>query len=334
MIIDQSALSGLRAYLIPDTHGTPTSVDLSRLPGVAGRSLRLGPGDTLQVSGIQLLLEADDLEQLFGRQSPPLLSVRVNKEIFPMLIEDPYANRVHNVGGFEDFQRGRGDGLRVLDVGGIPTLVSAGHGATTWSSMVYQMAQPVRFSAAAWHLDASRNVPTGAFAYSLTLDLWANGQLLTQPASESVNLAASQRPDENRFTRFTHDEAATAYQIHFQADVHQDNYMRERIVGPNDPESVGRPLLQAVNLLEPLEPAHEFHSLHELLLNCSEHELHWAPGSPLRRMTAFLDVSATLTGPDREGLSGESIELTVHTEAFTYVEARLAATVLVRPPRQ
>jgi hypothetical protein len=333
MIIDQSALSGLPAYLIPDANGTSASVDLSRTPGVAGRSLRLWPGDTMQVSGIQLLLEAADLEQLFGWQSAPLLSVRVKKEMFPLLIEDPYANRVHNVGGFEDLQRGRGDSLRILEVGGIPTLVSAGQGATKWSSMIYRMAQPVRFSAAAWHLDGSRNVPADAFTYSLTLDLWGDGRPLTQPASESVNLATTLRPDDNRFARFTHDGAAAAYQIHFQAEVDHDSYLRERLAGLNDAESVGRPLLQAVNLLEPLEPVHEFHSLHELMLNSSEHELHWVPGSPLRRMTAVLDVSATLTGPDRADVPGESIELTVHTDAFTYVEARLAATVLVRPPR-
>ena len=50
-------------------------------------------------------------------------------------------------------------------------------------------------------------------------------------------------------------------------------------------------------------------------------------------MTAVLDVAATLTGPDQDDLPGESLELTVHSDVFTYVEARLAATLLVRPPR-
>jgi hypothetical protein len=296
MIIDQSALSGVNAYLTPTVAAAPPPVDLSGPNGLTGRSLPLAPGDSIQVSGIHLLIEADDLESLFGRQSRTLLSVRINKEMFPRLIDDPYSNRVHNIAGFEDFQRGTSVHMRVLDIDGVPTLVSAGDGACSWSSMIYPTPRPVTFAAAAWHMAASRSVPAEAFSYSLLLDLWERGRDTALAPSETVVLAdpiSPRRPGDDRLARFRHEKAAGAYRLRFAADVRQDSFVRERVTGQSDPESLGRPLLQAVNLLEPVDAQHEFHSLHELLLRCTDHELHWVPGAPLRRMTAMLDISAT-----------------------------------------
>ena len=147
---------------------------------------------------------------------------------------------MHTIGGFEDFQRGRSTGMRVRDVSGIPTLVSAGVSDAAWSSTVYPLSRTTRLTAAAWHLESSRNVPADAFTYSLVLDLWASGTNLSDPPAESIKLADARAPWQSRFARFTPSFAAIAYQLHLSAEVRQDGFLRERGVGKDDPESVGR----------------------------------------------------------------------------------------------
>src|SRR5207253_1344633 len=109
------------------------------------------------------------------------------------------------------------------------------------------------------------------------------------------------------------------------AEVSHDAYLRERQTGPRTTESLGRPLLRAVNLLEPVETVYAYHSLAELVDNSAGHKLFENLGGPPRRLTARLDLTALLA-------EKESIVLKVSPSIFSNVEARLDATLLLRPP--
>jgi hypothetical protein len=343
MIIDQSRLAGLDAYLRhPDT---PESVNLGGQSPRTGRTQDLGDGLQLDVSGIRLTIEADDLIALFARSSTgasrPLLSISIVKEVFPGLFVDPFRHRVHTIAGFEDFQRGVATNCRAMEVEGTPTVVSIGPETMTWVSPIYPMPAATRLSAAAWDIASVRRTAPGAFRYSIALEVWSDPpQNDDEPATRTIRLVDDASPVDPRFTdellsEFTDpgtDDPAlvAAYRLTFTATVSRDALLSERHV-PVLGESLGRPLLRAVHLLEPITSMYDISSLAELLRHCSDYYLPEVSDGVVTHMTATLDLDAALV---RGATQSEFLEIAVRHDGFTTFEAMLEANVLVRPPRR
>ncbi|WP_019142905.1 hypothetical protein [Noviherbaspirillum massiliense] len=342
MIIDKTRLAGLAAYF--QDPGNAGQINLANQ--VRSRTEPLGKGKQLDVSSIELLIESDtvDLLDLFRRQAQPLLSITVMKEMFPSLFADPFRHRVHNIAGFEDFKRGKFKNARALDVDGIPTIVSIGTGLCKWTSPLYPMPEPMALVHAAWELAASRKTAKGNFEYSLKLDTFDGNRNLLRTVflanPQNMGQAGNLDPTAPRKAENLGLKDVAFYQVEFTADVRKDAALYEKHSTLLS-ESIGTPLLRAVNLLEPVEPAHDIHSLHELLSLASAYHLFEPQGTPLRKMLVTLELSATLVhsdyerivnnDPDDAGSLYEFIEIDVMTNKFTNLEARLVAEVMIRP---
>jgi hypothetical protein len=97
MITDRIQLAGLDSYFLD---ADPANTTPTNLGGTiqAIRTRPLNKGKQLEISGIQLLIEHDDLRPFlsfqFGSQVPPqpapLFRVSVMKEMFTGLYADPY----------------------------------------------------------------------------------------------------------------------------------------------------------------------------------------------------------------------------------------------------
>ena len=322
MIIDQIRLSGEQAYLRDGDR-----IDLTN-PIATGSTEPIGEGMILEVTGIDILLESEKLLDLYRRRPSQLLSVEVKKEMFPGLFADPYQHRVHTVGGFEDFKRGKLVNIRAMEVDGVPTLVSVGTDLCQWTSGIYRMPKPITLVAAAWDAAISRLTAEQAFQYTLIIVCWTQ-EPFDDGSAQTITL--TNKPDDKfstkdgRFREGFAVDGVIAYQVFFEAEVQHDTFLHERHVGSQEIDSLGVPLLQAVHVLEQTPPAYHFHSLQELILNSADYELFNDQLMPPKRLAANLNISATLT-------ENESITLTVHEDVFQYVEARLEATVLWRPP--
>jgi hypothetical protein len=278
------------------------------------------------VTSVEVFIETDDLMSLFTRRDEPLMTVDVTKELFPSLFADPYRSRVHTIGGFDDLTKGTHEGLRVMEVDGHPTLVTEGTGESVWVSPIYHFDKSFELTSAAWDLGTSKRTPADGFDYTIKLHAWQSGEDTGSPASMVVDLADGLTPAANRIKEGLSAKASdvAAYQIEFRAAVTHDTYLSERHLSGSDGQTLGRPVLRSLNLLEKREPTLTFHSLRELMLASNGYHLIDEAGPP-RRLTASLDVSAALS-------EGERIELTINHNGFTTVEARLDATIQMRPP--
>jgi hypothetical protein len=258
------------------------------------------------------------------------------KEMFPALFADPFRHRVHTIGGFEDFKRGTLANARVLDIDGIPTIVSVGTDICTWKSPLYPMPERIRINHAAWELAASTKTPQGYFKYSLKLDVFDVNQTLIK----TVPLADNFDPTIPRMIENLDLNDVGFYQLEFTADVKKDASLYEKhtvLIG----ESIGTPLLRAINLLESVESTYNIYSLQELLSLSSEYHLFEFPGQPIKKMRVTLDLSATLVHSEYERIANnnpndlnsvyEFIELSVKSKRFSIVEAKLVCEVLARP---
>lgn len=342
MIIDRNRIAGLESYFRNPRDG---SVNLGGGQPATARSARLRKGQQHEISGIHLVVEADCLDDLVSARKPletnrPLFSVAVQKEMFPRLFADPYRNRVYNIAGFGDFQKGEFENCQAMEVDGVPTLVSLGGGVVRWKSAVYPIPVPATFGAASWELAASTRAPEDSFHYSLTLNTWPSGHG-TASAPSSVVLAAGASPGAARVRLPAGDGTPMAadvgfLEVAFEAEVRSDASLYERhALLPN--ASIGRPLLRAVNLLEPITSIYTIHSLGELMSLSSEYQLFETPGRPLGKMTATMDLAATLVFSDNSPQAGgagshssayEFVEVAVHHPGFKYFEARMAAEAL------
>jgi len=332
MIIDQIQLAGDEAYL-----AAPGGLDLAagpvpatgrlNIPGVVeqGGMRTLPEGMRLEMAGLHLVVESDALAELLARQSDLLFTIDIRKEMFPALFRDPFGHRVHRVGGREDFRRGEPRGIEVMEVDGVATLVSV-KPQCDWSSAIYRFPRPITVVAAAWDLAASRLTDPDTFHYALGLDVWRPGQSLSS-VPDSHDLAPDLTPAEARVWEPAPGRPpigdVAAYRIRFKAEVAADAYLFER--HPTMRGSLGRPLLRAIHLLEPVPHAHAFYSLGELLTRASDKLVVEADGGPPRRLTATLPLPAVLE-------EGEGIELTLHDDRLTRFEARLDAMLSLRPP--
>lgn len=340
MIIDRIQLAGLDAYFRDATGGV-------NLAGQYARTPPLGRGKQLEISAVELLIESDDdLLDLFNldldaRSTPPgvqpLFSITVMKEMFPALFANPFAYRVHTIAGFDDFKRGTLENGKVMDVDGVPTIVSVGAELCKWTSPLYPMPEAVRLDFASWELAASRKTPEENFTYGLKLDAFHATQnllrtfYLTNPADPARPLRIGPTGPRS-FEKFDLGNISF-YQLEFTADVKKDAALYEKhttLLG----ESVGTPLLRAVNLLEPVESIYNIYSLRELLSLSSEYHLFESQGQPLKKMIVTLDLSATLVHSENEDLQRglyESVGISVSGSNFSNVEAKLVGEVLLKP---
>jgi hypothetical protein len=350
MIVDKVRLAGLGAYF-----QDPSSAGQINLAAqVAARTEPLEKSRQVEIRAIELLLETDgDLADLFNasvstQQNPPalqpLLSIVVMKEMFPSLFADPFRHRVHNIGGFEDFKQGTLENGKVMEVDGVPTIVSIGTETCKWISPIYPMPDPIRLTGASWELAASRKTLQQAFSYTLKLRTFDANQnpIQTVHLTNAGNPAqpAAFNPTKARKAEGFDAAKVEAYQLEFTADVKKDTSIYEKHTGLIG-QSIGTPLLRAVNLLEPIESIYEIHSLQELLALSTKHHLFEFQGQPIKKMIATLDLSATLVHSEYQNIVNndpndpnsfyEFVELAVKTDQFSNVEARLVGEVMTRP---
>jgi hypothetical protein len=341
MIIDQVKLAGPDAYFAHPSNG---SLDLGGAAPATSRTRALGDGMQLEVQGVRVTIRASDLVPLLARSEvqtvtqAPLFRISVVKEMFPGLFADPYRHRVHAVSGFEDFTRGTAVNCRPIEVEGIPTLVSVGTEDVEWTSPIYRIPMATTFAAAAWDLATTRLTPPDGFSYSVKLSVWTDRTATNQPPL-TVALATNATPPAGRFLRnlgtllvdpVSGDPLAVeAYQLRFEAKVNRDVFLAERHHPVLD-ESLGRPLLRAIQLLEPIDCIYDIHSIAELLRHASEYYIPEVADGVVTHLTALIDLPATLVGTETQD---EFMEIAVLYDGFDGFEAQLEADVLVRPPR-
>ena len=339
MIIDRIQLAGADSYF---RHPASGKIDLGGTGGtVTVRTRDLPDGRQLDVSGIQLFIQHDDLLGLMHVQVDeqgalrPLLRIKVVKEMFPGLFADPYGHRVHNVAGFLDFNAGTLTNGRVLDIDGVATIVSTGKEECRWVSKEYVLPELASISAVAWELAAPRIVPPGSFNYSITIVLKDAAGTAVGPPVAANGLAA----DAVRILEGLSNTGVKSFQVVFSATVFEDAFLMERH-GPTLGERLGRPLLRAINLLEPVPSIYEINSLSELRALCGDFHLHETPGPQIKRLSATLDLGATLvSSPNRKIIGNdiyhaasryEHIELAVLHHKFERLEAKRVGVELTR----
>lgn len=319
MMIDEVSLSGVSAYL----RRADGAVTLQT--GERGESVPVGKGETVEINAVDLYLEVESALDLFSRGDDPLFTFELQKEVFPNFFFDPHAHRVHQIAGFEDFNRTEKTNMTVLEIDGIPTLVSPGNTAgCAWRSARYRLPKPLLLDAVAWTLAASRGTPPDALSYRMTLTHWppASAQLQDAQGTTVALTQGAHRPMDARHRELSPGTEIGGYQIEFGAEVHFDSALVERH-GNLQKQSVGTPLLQGVFLVEKLEPLYAVHSLQELVNQSSSYQL-LDPAAPIQRMTARVHFPAILT-------EGERLSIAVQSTKIRRCEARIDATLRQRP---
>lgn len=319
MIVDELILGGADAYLRRQD-GSPALG-----PGQTGTSLAVRRGEVVEIRAIDLYLEIKDALAAFERRNSPLISFNLRKELFPGLFLDPHAHRVHQIAGDEDFRRAEKTNMTLLEVDGFPTLVSPGHSSDClWRSAKYPLGREMKFGAYAWNLALTRGTPDDAFTYDFKLKYWRTGAepLAGSAAQEIVLTNAPHKPGDGRF-HLKEISRVVGYQIEMEAKVNYDARLFERHGETHGGQSLGTPLLQGFYLLESTPPVYDLYSLQELVTHSSNYQF-LDPATPLQRVTARVHLPATLS-------EGESLSLTIHDAEVKRCEARLDATLRMRP---
>lgn len=327
MIIDRIRLSGLQAYFRDPSN--PGSTNLAAATPAVVRTTPLKKGVQLEISGIQLLIESNDLNSLFHRQASPLFRLSVIKEIFAGLFADPFMHRVHNVAGWLDFNQGTLENGRVIEIDGVPTICSVGKDECIWTSRDYHLPYPVNIDSVAWELASAKLTHPESFFYKIDIDcLNAAGNVFDSIGTGSNFVKA----DIPRFKEKTV-SGVSAFRITFRAKVIQDSFVTERQL-PSYNEKIGRPLLRAVNILELLSSSEfDIHSLVELKNLSGNVLMSDSPGPEITRISAELFVNAVLVNSPNEDSSAnnyEFIELKLLTDKFDVFEAKLIGEELIQ----
>ena len=336
MIIDAITRGGDRAYF--DFRAIASAPIVSaKIP-----TEPLGFGKAYAISGISIQLEAADLRPLFGRQPVPILKVSVHKEMFPDLFAAPYEHRVHNISGYEDFNRGNYLSCKAIDVEGVPTIVSVGDGENCiWTSPVYQMPESIVIDKIAWDLAVSRLTPSVNFTYGLELRYWVTDLNPQNQRSHPVIIGANPTQARN-VADLGLSDTPVAYAIIFSATINSASNIYE--AHATDPfDTLGAPLLRAVYIVEKIVPAfYEFYSLKELLDHCVDCHLFETPGPAITKLTATIALSALLVQSDNQRAANaptsqaddyEYLELGVTQKYFTSFEARAVIRETITPPK-
>jgi hypothetical protein len=279
-------------------------------------------------------------------QPAPLFRISLVKEMFPGLFADPYRHRVHNVAGFMDFNAGRFTNARVLEIDGIPTIVSTGQEECHWVSQECELPESISIDALAWELATSKLSPPTSFSYEIGLVIRdaRSGADLDVVIDNGGEMFPANAPRARAGLNFRN---VGSFWVSLRARVFEDSYLTERHL-PGINENVGRPLLRAINVLEPVQSIYEINSLMELQSLCSEFRFFDTPGPELTRLIATLDLNAVLVNsvnqfiqPDNvptnpaldiyhPGSKYEHIELQVLNPDFTTFEAKIIGVELRR----
>ena len=231
MISDQITLGSSAAYL-------RNASGLANLGGTSpstAKTKKLEPNQIWDITGLELLIEGDDLTPLLHLPDTldnPLMEIKVQKEVFPALFTNPFETRVHNIAGFDDFERGKSTNCFVTEVNNIPTLVSKRTDTCEWKSVVYKLPVPINIYAASWELATSRLVNQEQFDYNIELFVWQSHNTNNQ-ADSIVELALNTDADDARTYFPTETELSTklincwAFQIKFTASVKVDSSFYE-----------------------------------------------------------------------------------------------------------
>jgi hypothetical protein len=338
MIIDRAQLAGLDAYLQePSNPGVIDLAGLSVFP-VRARTTALPKGRQLEISGVRILMEGQDLGPMFQFQrdsggSPfSIFQVSIVKEMFPDLYADPFRHRVHNVAGNQDFREGTLKNGTIMEIEGVPTIVSLGKGVCQWISKVYRLPGPITIDGVAWELATSRLSPAESFRYQIVVDCRDGAGNAVGSITSGTGMRSADQP-RVKDLRTSVIRGVSSLQVTFKAEVKQDSTLMERQL-PTFNESVGRPLLRAVNVLELLgDSIYDIHSLTELEHVSRDMRLNETPGPQITRATLTLDLNAILVSSETQDSAGgrfESVALTLHSRQFNRFEARLVGDSMTR----
>jgi hypothetical protein len=344
MIIDQIQLTGLETYFQNPT--TPGDINLGAAAPVAVRTEPLPKGKQMNISGIRLLIEKDDLQDLFAYQftaagsssvPSPLIKVTVMKEMFAGLFGDPFRHRVYNIAGFLDFNEGSFSHCRAMEVDGVPTLVSMGNTKCTWTSKKYELPETISIASIAWELATSRLTTPNSFTYSIKINLWDSANSPISPAIQIGN-SGPLASDAPRFIENLNKPGVKYLQVEFSAHVLYDASIKERHL-PVITESLGTPLLRAINILEPVSSIYDIYSLTELEALCSDFRLFENPGPEIGRLITTLDLSAVLVNSVNQAIVNndiydagsryEFIELEIVHPSFSNMEVKLLSELFL-----
>lgn len=317
MIVDNIPLAGSPAKLL-----SPSAQDINLVSEKAGHLEPILDGQAFEIDGLSLYVEGPDLLSRL-KSSAPLFEINLTKEVAPDLFLDPYAHRIHTVGGGADFSNGLMKNCVIVQINGRDTLVSTQAEDARWRSARYQMNKPTSFAHAAWELDASQS--SDAFEYSVTVDFWTDGQSMTEPPTATVALAAPGTTlDKPRVAQAVGwPGKVVAFQLHFGAKVHKQSTMSIRTEMPGK-GGLGHGLLRAIALAEATAPLHHYISLAEVMDASVDAQFIPNTNQPVG-FVATLDFSARLE--EKEKLSVAILDDT----AFTWFEMRLNGTELRRP---
>lgn len=334
MISDIKALAGIESYLKKDG-----SINLGASVPTIIRSSPPLKDRQFNISGIQLLLEHEDLNKLMNFQFDdnnkplPLFRISVMKEMFPGLFADPFSHRVHNIAGFLDFNEGKLTNGKVMEIDGVPTIVSTGQEECVWVSKKYELPNTIEIDAIAWELATSKLTPPDSFHYHIKITTWdffGYSSELEIGTSSSILRANAKRTRDDLDT-FIPRSHVKSFQITFTAKVFEDSYMQERHLPTTFNEKMGRPLLRAINILEPVQSSYEIYSLTELKNISSDFHLFEMPGPQIKRLMATIDLSAVIVhSVNQDHAKYEFLELSVLYDGFTNFEARVNAFELMR----
>jgi hypothetical protein len=342
MITDRIQLAGSDAYFKDPASG---KINLGGVTPTI-RTSPLNKGKQLEISGIQLLIEHQDLQPLLTYPSDnaglpvssPLFKISVTKEMFAGLFADPFSHRVYNIAGFLDFNEGTLVNGRIMEVDGVPTICSTSKEECVWTSKEYIMPDPISIDAIAWELATAKFSPPDSFHYKIKITS-KDSAGAALPDINIDNGGQMLKADAKRAIEGLSNQNIQSFQIRFEAKVFEDSYVRERSA-PLINENIGRPLLRAINILEPVKSVYEFQSISELQSHCSDFHLFDVPGPAIKRLTALLDLSAVLTNSPNQVIANndiynasskyENVELKLFSNQFTRFDAKLDSDIIIK----
>lgn len=334
MISDIKELAGIESYFQKEGR-----INLGANVPTICKSRKPLKNRQFNISGIQLLIEHEDLNNLMNFQfddsnkPSPIFRISVMKEMFPGLFADPFSHRVHNIAGFLDFNKGTLTNGKVMEIDGVPTIVSTGKEECIWVSKKYELPNFIEIDGIAWELATSKLTPPDSFHYHIKISTWNHWGVLSElEIGTSSNML---RADTKRTLDDLDYSAARShiksFQITFTAKVFEDSYMQERHLPLTFSEKMGRPLLRAINILEPVQSTYEIYSLMELKNVCTDFHLFETPGPQIKRLMATIDLSAVLVhSVNQDDEKYEFLELSVLYDGFTNVEARVNGFELIQ----
>lgn len=329
MISDIKALAGIESYF-----NIEGEFNLGANAPTIKRSSPPVKNSQTTISGIQLLLEHEDLNKLMNFQLDdnnkplPLFRISVMKEMFPGLFADPFSHRVHNIAGFLDFNDGTLANGKVMEIDGVPTIISIGQEECVWVSKKYELPHSIKIDAIAWELATSKLTPADSFHYNIKITTWNHMGMMSEreigTSSDMLRANTKRTRDDLDF------HPIKSFQITFTAKVFEDSYMQERHLPTTFNEKMGRPLLRAINILEPVPSPYVIHSLTELKNICSDFHLFEIPGPKIKRLMATIDLNAVIVHSVNQNEDKyEFLELSVLQE-FSRFEAKINGFELMR----